>query len=76
MMIAHSDVVGVTPSHRIGSSMIPRSSRAALIRPKRGLNSQYHSRLEAPRPMTTGMNTTPRVNRRGRVFVASRRASR
>ena len=33
MMIAHSDVLGLTPSHRIGSSMIPRSSRAALISP-------------------------------------------
>ena len=66
----------MTPSQRIGSSMIPRSCKAALINPKRGLNSQYHNRLETPRPITTGMNTTARVNRRTPVFVASRRARR
>ena len=32
-MTAHSEVLGLTPSHRIGWSMMPRSSRAALISP-------------------------------------------
>jgi hypothetical protein len=28
------------------------------------LNSQYQSRLDTPRPITTGMNTVVRANRR------------
>ena len=67
-MIAQVDVSASTPSHRIGLSMRPRSSRALLIRPNVGLNSQYHSRLDTPRPMTTGMNTTVRVIRRSGVL--------
>ena len=31
-----------------------------------GLNSQYHSRLDTPSPMTTGTKTIARVNRRER----------
>ena len=31
-------------------------------------NSQYQSRLEAPSPITTGMKTTARVNRRSGVL--------
>ena len=33
------------------------------------LNSQYQSRLDTPRPMTTGTKTTARVKRRSGVFV-------
>jgi hypothetical protein len=44
--------------------------------PEVGLNSQYHSRLDTPRPMTTGMNTTVRVNRRIGEFDAVSSASR
>ena len=75
-MTAHVDTVGSTPSHSTGSSMIPRSTSMRLTRPYRALNSQYHSRLDAASPMTTGMNTTPLVNRRSRVLVTVSRAMR
>ena len=38
--------------------------------PKSALNSHNQSRLDTPRPMTTGMKTTARVNRRSGVFRA------
>ena len=49
---------------------------AWLISPNVGLNSQYQSRLDTPRPMTTGMKTTVRVNRRSGVLSATSSASR
>ena len=62
-MIAHVERSASTPSHRTGSSMSPMSSRNRLTSPNSGLNSQYHSRLETPRPMTTGMKIIVRVTR-------------
>ena len=40
-----------------------------MTRPKSVLNSQYHSRLDTPSPITTGMNTTVRVTRRSGEFA-------
>ena len=40
------------------------------------LNSQYHSRLDTPSPITTGMNTTVRVIRRSGVLAEVSSASR
>ena len=65
-----------TPSHSTGLSITPRSCRALLTRPKSVLNSQYQSRLDTPRPITTGMNTVVRVSRRMREFREVSRASR
>ena len=47
--------------------MSPSPSAPLLTKPKSVLNSQYHSRLDTPSPMTTGMNTTVRVNLRSGV---------
>ena len=76
-MIAHGRAVGVDaePEDRLVDE--PEVHRGALLmNPNVGLNSQYHSRLETPRPMTTGTKTTARVNRRSGVLVATSRASR
>ena len=62
-MIANVDRSALTPSQRIGSSIAPMSVRNLLMSPYRGLKSQYHRKLDAPRPMTTGRNTTARVKR-------------
>ena len=75
-MIAYVEVSASTPSHNTGWSMTPRSCSILLTRPKRGLNSQYHSRLELPRPITTGINTTPRVKRLSVVLSDVRSAIR
>jgi hypothetical protein len=40
------------------------------------LNSQYQSRLDTPRPITTGMNTQVRVSRRRAEGCEVSRASR
>ena len=40
------------------------------------LKSQYQSRLDTPRPITTGMNTVVRVNLRSREGWEASRASR
>ena len=45
--------VRAQPQDRLGRSR-PRSSRARLMSPNGRVNSQYHRRLETPRPMTTG----------------------
>jgi hypothetical protein len=68
-MMARLDRSASTPSQTTGWSTRPMSSRARLIRPKSVLNSQYHSRLDTPRPMTTGVNTTVRVTRRSGELV-------
>jgi len=75
-MMARLDRSASTPSHRTGLEMIPRSIRALLMGPKSALNSQYQSRLETPRPITTGMNTVVRVSRRRGERSTVSRASR
>jgi hypothetical protein len=68
VMMAMLDRSASTPSHTTGLSMTPASISALLMSPKFVLNSQYHNRLDTPSPMTTGMNTTVRVNlRRGEL---------
>ena len=56
--------------------MMPRSCSTVLMSPKSVLNSQYHSRLDTPSPMTTGVNSTVRVTRRSGVLPAVSNASR
>ena len=75
-MIARLDRSASTPSHSTGSETSPTSCRNRLTKPKSVLNSQYHSRLDTPSPMTTGMNSTVRVTRRIRVLPEVSNASR
>ena len=56
--------------------MSPTSASALLMSPNVGSNSQYHSRLDTPRPMTTGTKTIARVVRRSGVLGATSKASR
>ena len=75
-VMARLDRSASTPSHSTGLDISPRSSRIRFTRPKSVLNSQYQSRFDTPRPITTGMNTTVRVILRSGVFCAVSRASR